>query len=298
VNRRLLAVHAHPDDESSKGAATAAYYLAQGDEVMVVSCTGGERGDVLYEGLQPRAMADRDMAGFRRYEMAKAREVLGIEHLWLGYTDSGLPAEGELLPANSFATIPVEISGAPLVKIIREYRPHVVVTYDENGGYPHPDHIKTHDVTMFALEAAADADRFPEAGEPWQVQKVYYDRGFNSTKIQALADAVRAADPESHQLEEIDRMLGWIGQKPDTATTHVPCGDFFAVRDDALRAHASQVPPDSTFFFWSLEMQQQAWPYEDYELVSSRVPATIPEDDLFAGITTETTPNPAEEASA
>jgi len=298
VTRRLLAVHAHPDDESSKGAATAAYYLAQGAEVMVVSCTGGERGDVLYEGLDPRAMADRDMGGFRRYEMAKAQEVLGIQHRWLGYMDSGLPAEGELLPANSFATIPVEHSGAPLVRIIREFKPQVVVTYDENGGYPHPDHIKTHDVTMFAVEAAAHAEQYPEAGEPWQVQKVYYDRGFNPTKINALADALRARDPESHLLEEVERMLGWMGTKPDTATTHVPCGDFFEVRDAALKAHASQVPPDSSFFFWTLDLQREAWPFEDYELVSSRVPTTTPENDLFAGISETGEPASSEEAGA
>ncbi len=158
---RLLAVHAHPDDESSKGAATYAHYLSRGAEVMVVSCTGGERGDIQNDRLEQTAMAERDMAGLRRIEMARAKAAIGFEHRWLGYADSGLPeAEegGELPPLASdcFALIPLEISAEPLVRIIREYRPQVLVTYDESGGYPHPDHIRTHEVSVYAMEAAAD----------------------------------------------------------------------------------------------------------------------------------------------
>lgn len=176
---RLLAVHAHPDDEASKGAATNAYYASRGAEVMVVSCTGGERGDVLNDTLEARAAADRDIAGVRRTEMAKAQEIMGIQHRWLGYLDSGLPHEGDPLPPDCFALIPLEHSTAPLVKVIREFRPHVMVTYDEDGGYPHPDHIRTHEVSMAAFEAAADETRYPEAGLAWQISKVYYDRVIN-----------------------------------------------------------------------------------------------------------------------
>lgn len=284
MTRRLLAVHAHPDDESSKGAATDAYYRSLGAEVMVVSCTGGERGDVLNEALSPRTMADRDMAGFRRFEMERARDILDVQHRWLGYHDSGLPPEGEPLPANCFAVIPLEHSALPLVKIIRESRPQVLVTYDENGGYPHPDHIRTHELSMYALEAAADASRYPEAGEPWQVSKVYYDRVFNSRRIHALADALEREQPDSPLIDEIDRMRGWMGDRPYLATTQVPCSEFFDVRDEALKAHASQISPDSTFFFWPLGMQQAHWPYEDYQLVVSHVESALPESDLFAGI--------------
>jgi mycothiol S-conjugate amidase len=285
VTRRLLAVHAHPDDESSKGAATDAYYRSTGAEVMVVSCTGGERGDVLNEGLSPRAMADRDIGGHRRGEMERARDILGIQHRWLGYHDSGLPAEGEPLPPNCFAVIPLEHSALPLVRIIREFRPQVLITYDENGGYPHPDHIRTHELSMFAIEAAADASRYPEAGPAWQVSKVYYDRVFNSRRINALADAIESASPDSPLVEEIARMRGWMGDRPYLATTRVPCSDFFSVRDEALKAHASQVAPDSSFFFWPLDLQQAHWPYEDYQLVVSHVESTLPESDLFAGVT-------------
>ncbi|MBW8872879.1 MAG: PIG-L family deacetylase, partial [Leifsonia sp.] len=166
-----MAVHAHPDDESSKGAGTYASYVRRGDDVMVVSCTGGERGDVLNERLAPDAlaMASRDLPGLRRREMAAAQAVLGIQHRWLGYVDSGMAREDGTLPPNSFASIPLEISVAPLVKLIRSFRPHVLVTYDENGGYPHPDHIRAHQVGVEAYRAAADPSRYPELGAPWQV---------------------------------------------------------------------------------------------------------------------------------
>ncbi len=283
---RLLAVHAHPDDESSKGAATYAYYASRGVRVMVVSCTGGERGDVLNDALENRVAAERDMAGFRRREMAVAQDAMGIEHRWLGYVDSGLPDEGDPLPANSFALIPIEHSAAPLVRLIREFRPQVMVTYDENGGYPHPDHIRTHEVSMAAFEAAADPTHLPQTGEAWQVSKLYYDRIFSSRRIDAMYAALVEHDPKSPLIAEFDDMRQWMRERPYLATTQVPCGDFFEHRDRALRAHASQVAPDSSFFFWPNELQRKAWPYEDYQLVRSFVDAPTPETDLFAGIPT------------
>jgi mycothiol S-conjugate amidase len=281
---RLLAVHAHPDDESSKGAATYAYYADRGAEVMVVSCTGGERGDILNEGLEARAMAERDMAGLRRLEMAAAAQVLGIRHRWLGYVDSGMPSDDGNLPPNSFAAIPLEISAEPLVHVIREFRPHVLVTYDENGGYPHPDHIRCHDVSVAAYEWAADPDRYAAAGEPWQIAKLYYDRIFNANRVLSVVEHVRTDDPDSPLLERFAGMVERFGGQPDLATSHVPAGDFFDTRDAALRSHASQVSPDSSFFFWPNHLQRAAWPYEDFQLVDSKVEATVPENDLFAGI--------------
>ncbi len=281
---RLLAVHAHPDDESSKGAATYAYYRNRGAEVMVVSCTGGERGDIQNEALRERAMAERDMAGLRRIELERAQAVIGFQHRWLGYVDSGMPAEGEPIPVNCFASIPVEISGAPLVRIIRSFRPHVLHTYDEKGGYPHLDHIRTHQVSMFALEAAADETRFPEAGPAWHVSKVYYDRMFSSLRVNTIYDFVVRQDPESALLAQLAELREWMRDRPYLATTQIPVGEFFGVRDEALRAHASQVAPDSRFFFLPNEVQRQAWPYEDFQLAYSRVESTMPETDLFAGI--------------
>ena len=292
MTRRLLAVHAHPDDESSKGAATYAAYAHGGAQVVIVSCTGGELGDVQNEALEPRAMAERDMAGLRRMEMANAQRVMGIEHRWLGYRDSGLPEgtateEGptEPVPANSFALIPLEISAEPLVRIIRQLRPQVLVTYDETGGYPHPDHIRTHLISMYAWEAAADPARYPEQGAAWRIPKVYYDRIFNSNRISKMYEVMEASGHPG--LAEMDELRRWMGDRPPLATTHVPVGDFLDVRDDALRAHASQVSPDSRFFFWPNDVQREAWPFEDFQLVQSSVDSTLPEDDFFAGIDTD-----------
>lgn len=175
------------------------------------------------------------------------------------------------------------------MRIIRELRPQVVITYDENGGYPHPDHIRTHEVTMFALEAAADASQFADAGPAWQVSKVYYDRIFNAKRVTAMLDAMRAAHPDSPLLPELEQYAAWVQERPDRATTHVEVGQHFDTRDAALRAHASQVAPESSFFFWPNDLQREAWPWEDFELARSTVDSTIPEADLFAAITPDTT---------
>ncbi len=146
---RLMAVHAHPDDESSKGAATMARYVSEGHEVMVVTCTGGEAGSVLNPAMD-RPEVRENMSRLRREEMARAAKILGVQHRWLGFIDSGLP-EGDPpppLPEGCFAKVPLEEPVAKLVRLMREFRPHVVITYDENGGYPHPDHIRCHEVSM------------------------------------------------------------------------------------------------------------------------------------------------------
>jgi mycothiol S-conjugate amidase len=283
---RLLAVHAHPDDESSKGAASYAYYRSRGAEVMVVSCTGGEGGSILNDALADTAMAERDMAGLRRREMRRAQEALGIEHRWLGYQDSGMNDDGSV-PANSFSTIDLEFSAEPLVRIIREFRPQVLITYDENGGYPHPDHIRCHEVSMAAYRAAADPARYPGDGEPWQIAKLYYDRIFNLERIDALFLLLSVKEPESPLLEPLGEARDWMKNYPALATTHVPVGDFLEARDAALRAHASQVSPTSSFFFWPNDLIREAWPYEDFQLVESKVDTVMPESDLFAGIRDE-----------
>jgi mycothiol S-conjugate amidase len=290
---RLLAVHAHPDDESSKGAATYAYYRSIGARVAVVSCTGGERGSILNDALAERVLAERDLPGLRRLEMARAQEIMGIEHHWLGYEDSGLPENGDALPANCFAVIPVEISAWPLVRLIREFRPHVIVAYDENGGYPHPDHIRAHEIAMLAFTAAADESQYPDAGPAWQTSKLYYDRIFSAERAQAVHAELLRSEPEHPFLPQIAEIVGWMESRqdgrPSRATTRVEAGAFFDVRDAALRSHASQVEPSSPFFFWPNGAQRAAWPYEEFELVKSLVPTELPETDLFAGIATSGT---------
>ncbi|MFE4837332.1 mycothiol conjugate amidase Mca [Arthrobacter sp. NPDC056691] len=289
---RLLAVHAHPDDESSKGAATMAMYAAAGVDVMVATCTDGSRGDIQNPAMEPEPHPKRDMAGARRLEMNEAARILGIRQRWLGFVDSGLPEGDPLpaLPAGCFALQPLERAAAPLVRLVRDFKPHVMVSYDENGGYPHPDHIMAHRVAVEAFEAAGDPARYPGTGEAWEPGKLYYDRAFSPERFRALHFALEEAGLQSPYAQ---RLAAWLeadaeGHTPPMpmheTTTQVDCGDFFEARDDALRAHRTQVDPLGFFFAVSAEMQARVWPWEDYTLIQSKVSSELPEKDLFAGL--------------
>ena len=281
---RLMAVHAHPDDESSKGAATSAMYVAEGVDVLVVTCTGGERGSVLNKKMdRPEVWAN--MAEIRRAEMDKAREILGVRQAWLGFVDSGLPEGDPLppLPEGCFALVDMDEAVGALVAQIRQHRPHVMTTYDETGGYPHPDHIMCHKISVAAFDAAGDPDRFPGTGEPWQPLKLYYNTGFTKARVTAFHEAILAAGLESPYTDWIKR---WDDREDrgDRTTTRIPCGDYFEVRDDALRAHATQIDPEGFWFRVPMSIQREVWPTEDYELVRSFVGEIGPEDDLFADV--------------
>ena len=280
---RLMAVHAHPDDESSKGAATSAKYVAAGARVMVVSCTGGERGDVLNPRLKNDADLLRDLPEFRRHEMAKAQAVLGVEHTWLGFVDSGLPEGDPLppLPHGCFALEPVSVTAEALVRVIREFRPHVLKTYDERGGYPHPDHVMTHIVSVAAFRAAGDASAYPHAGAPWQPLKLYYNQTIAHDRMLALHAALQEAKLPSPYQEWIERRSAMPQRR---VTTRVPCADHFDQRNAALLAHATQIDPDGWWFAAPLEIEKRVWPHEDFEAAISYVPLAEGEDDLFAGL--------------
>ncbi|GAB3422693.1 mycothiol conjugate amidase Mca [Flindersiella endophytica] len=282
---RLMHVHAHPDDESSKGAASTAKYVADGVEVLVVTCTGGERGSILNPNMdRPDVLAN--MAQIRRDEMDRAREILGIKQSWLGFVDSGFP-EGDPpppLPEGCFGLVPVDEAAERLVKVIREFRPHVVTTYDENGGYPHPDHVRCHEITIAAWDKTGDPDAYPEAGEPWQPFKLYYQQTFHRARIEALHAAMLRNGLESPYAEWLEN---WSDDREDHSkrvTTRVPCGDYFGIRDKALLAHETQIDPGGRWFQTPLSVQQEAWPTEDFELARSLVDTEVPEDDLFAGV--------------
>jgi mycothiol S-conjugate amidase len=285
---RLMAVHAHPDDESSKGAATMARYVDEGVDVLVVTCTGGERGSILNPALEGRKDIEDNITEIRRAEMDRARAILGVRQEWLGWMDSGLPEGDPLppLPEGCFGLLSVEDAARPLVEIVRRFRPHVITTYDENGGYPHPDHIMCHKVSVEAFEAASDPDRYPGTGEPWQPLKLYYDIGFSRQRFEAIDAAVIAHGLESPFAEWRQRMndRDERQQREPNMTTRVPCGAWFERRDAALLAHATQVDPDGWFFKVPMAIQLEAWPTEDFELARSVVDAPTPEDDLFAGV--------------
>ncbi|PIB75496.1 mycothiol conjugate amidase Mca [Mycobacterium celatum] len=302
-----MAVHAHPDDESTRGAATLAKYAAEGHDVLVVTLTGGERGDVLNPAMDQPGVKD-NMAELRRTEMARAAKILGVEHRWLGYVDSGL-FHTEPLPADCFAEVPLEESTGQLVEVIRDFKPHVMITYDENGGYPHPDHIRCHQVSMAAYEASGNPNAYPEAGAPWVVAKIYYIHQpiritlsmvklagqlekLSRAAARFLPDSPRIprlrVDPDSRALRLVEALrrlpMRWP-RRSRRALTEIGCSDYFGVRDDALRAHSTQVDPNGLFFIVPLEWRQRLWPTEKFRLAESQVPTSLPESDLFAGIT-------------
>ncbi len=281
---RLMCVHAHPDDESSKGAATMARYAAEGVDVLVVTLTDGSRGSVLNPAMD-RPEVQANITEVRAAEMDRAREILGVRQVFLGFVDSGLPEGDPLppLPPGCFALGELEEQTEALVRVVRSQRPHVMTTYDEHGGYPHPDHIRCHEVSVAAFEAAGDPDRFPDAGEPWQPLKLYYNLTFHKSRLEKLHQAMLAAKMDSPYAEWL---VSWE-DKPEDAerlTTSVPCAEWFPVRDAALIAHATQVDPTGRWFAVPIGLQQETWPYEDFQLARSLVDTTLPEDDLFAGV--------------
>ena len=279
-----MCVHAHPDDESSKGAATMARYVREGVDVLVVTLTDGSRGSVLNPALDnPETLAN--ITEIRAAEMDRARDVLGVRQVFMGWVDSGYP-EGDPkppLPEGCFAVGDLEEQTAALVELMRKERPHVVTTYDETGGYNHPDHVRCHEVTVAAFDAAGDVTRFPGAGEPWQPQKLYYNVSWSRARLTALHEAMVEAGLDSPYVEWLER---WEheAEEADRLTTRVPCGEHFPLRDKALLAHATQIDPNGWFFKVPLDMQQRVWPTEDFQLARSHVPVTIPEDDLFEGL--------------
>ena len=281
---RLVCVHAHPDDESSKGAATMVKYVRDGVDVLVVTLTDGSRGSVLNPAMDRPEVAE-NITEIRRLEMDKAREILGVRQVFMGWVDSGLPEGDPLppLPPGCFALGDFEEQTAALVELFRKERPHVVTTYDEKGGYPHPDHIRCHEVTMAAFEAAGDPQRFPEAGPPWQPSKLYYNLTFHKDRLVALHTMMTERGIESPYGEWLDN---WEDRAEDQGrlTTSVPCGEYFATRDQALIAHATQVDPTGRWFACPIDLQQKAWPTEDFQLARTHVESALPEDDLFAGL--------------
>jgi mycothiol S-conjugate amidase len=280
---RVLSVHAHPDDEASKGAATMARYGAEGVRTVLVTCTGGEAGDI----LNPEADSEEvraDLAAVRRRELDDAVRIIGFDALYLlGYRDSGMPdTEANSRPDN-FANAPLGEAVGRLVEVIRRERPQVLVTYgDESAFYRHPDHLRVHEISGPAFDAAGDPDRYPEAGEPWQPVKLYYS-GFSFRRIRALHEAYQALGEESPYAE---RMAQWPTDVEITPpTTFVDVGDFLAARRAALLAHRTQIDPESHWMRVPDDLLRSTFPWEEYVLARSLVAETEePESDLFAGV--------------
>ena len=281
----VLFVHAHPDDESSKGAGTMARYAKEGYGVVVVTLTDGAAGDILNPAMDRPGVKER-LVEIREEELARALEILGVTSSYpLGYADSGwvkdFEGDGSLLDPACFYNTPVEDVVEQLVGIVRRERPDVLVTYPPNGGYPHPDHIRCHEVSVAAFDAAADPERWPEAGEPWQIRKLYYTGAFSRRKVLALHTGAQERGLESPYTDWLDR---FDPDEEDPTTTSVEVGDFLGQRSAALLAHATQIDPDGMWFALPDEVVREVYPHEDYELARSLVPSSPPEDSLFAGL--------------
>ena len=293
-DRRLLLVHAHPDDETINNGATMARYVAEGAAVTLLTCTLGEEGEVLVPELAQLAADQADqLGGYRISELAAAMAALGVtDWRFLGgagrYRDSGMmdtPANDE---PRAFWRADLAEAVAHAVAVVREVRPHVVVTYDEVGGYGHPDHIQAHRVAMGAVEAAADPGYRPELGEAWNVPKVYWNAMPRSV-VQAGIEAMAALGEGSPfeglgDLEEVPFIV-----PDDVVTTAVDSRAYAAAKDAAMRAHPTQIMVDGPFFALSNNLGQEVMGTEYYRLVrGTRGPAgPTPqgwEDDLFAGL--------------
>jgi mycothiol S-conjugate amidase len=278
----LLTVHAHPDDESSKGAGSVSLYASQGVHTTLVCCTGGEEGDILNPAMDLPDVRER-IGDVRRDELANAAKIIGYDEVvMLGYRDSGMPDSEANAKTEAFANAPLDEAVGRLVEVIRREQPQVVVTYgDDQQGYPHPDHLRVHDITLPAFDAAADADAYPGLGDPWQVSKLYYTM-WSRARVLAMHEKFLELGLESPFDDD------WFkrpSQEQRITTSVALSGRHADVRGDALKAHATQVDPTSPFWFGlPPDVMREVHPFDDYELARSLIDSTIPEDDLFAGL--------------
>ncbi|MDH6575494.1 N-acetyl-1-D-myo-inositol-2-amino-2-deoxy-alpha-D-glucopyranoside deacetylase [Kitasatospora sp. MAP5-34] len=291
--RRLLLVHAHPDDESINNGATMARYAAEGASVTLVTCTLGEGGEVIPPGLA-HLTADRDdsLGAYRIGELTAAMRELGVGDFRFlggagGYRDSGMMGVPENDAPGCFWRADLDEAAAHLVAVVREVRPQVLVTYDEHGGYGHPDHIQAHRVALRAYELAADAGYRPELGAAWRIAKVYYNRVPRSVIEQGLRDtAAKASFPGVAEVGDIP------GVVEDGVVTTVVDGTAYAgAKAAAMRAHATQITLDGEsageFFALSNNLGQPLLTTEYYQLVHGGAGPGTPETDLFAGLDAE-----------
>jgi mycothiol S-conjugate amidase len=290
----LLTVHAHPDDESSKGAGTLARYSDEGVHTTLVCCTGGELGDIANPAMDlPEVKAN--LAAVRADELARATKIIGFSNVvMLGYRDSGMAGSEANNDPTCFHQADRAEAVSRLVRIIREARPQVVVTYaDDQQGYPHPDHLAVHDITGPAVAAAGDPTYLPELGAPWRPAKLYYSAWARVRMLafhQAFLDRGLTSPYDNRWFER--------PSADHRITTRIDVSRFYDRRCDALRAHATQIPPDSPFWFGLPDDEASAiYPYEDFILAESLVPSVhlnaavvegelraSHEDDLFAGL--------------
>ena len=287
--RRLLLVHAHPDDESINNGATMVRYAAEGAGVTLVTCTLGEEGEVIPPELAHLAPDREDRLGDHRVgELAAAMKELGVtDHRFLGgpgrFRDSGMMGVEQNRREGAFWNTPVDDAAAYLVEVIRSVRPQVLVTYDPDGGYGHPDHIQAHRVAMRAAELAADPGYRADLGPAHEIAKIYWNR-VPRTVAEAAFARLRAADAGFPGIAAVDDVPGVVDDAQ--ITTEIDGARHAERKAAAMRAHATQIAVEGPFFALSNDLAQPLFTTEYYELVRGTpgAPAGVREDDLFAGV--------------
>jgi mycothiol S-conjugate amidase len=289
----LLTVHAHPDDEASKGAGTVARYHAEGVHTVLVTCTGGEEGDILNPAMD-RPDVREQLTDIRREELDRAASIIGYDEVVpLGYRDSGMPDSPANADPRSFAAAPLEEAVGRLVAVIRRTRPQIIITYPRKQTvYPHPDHLRVNEISEVAFDAAGDPDRFPDAGSPWQPLRMYYVR-WSVKRIRAMHEKFVELGLESHfNNERLARLLeaeanAVAGDHNDRPQLVVDIRGYNLVMREALRAHASQVDPSSSDWFGlPAEVADEVYPFDEYEVARDLTAMDPSSDDLFAGLDT------------
>ena len=287
----LLTVHAHPDDEASKGAGTVARYHAEGVHTVLVTCTGGEEGDILNPAMDQPGIRDR-LPEVRREELDRAAQIIGYDEvILLGYRDSGMPDSPANSDPRSFAAAPLDEAVERLVAVIRRTRPQVIVTYPQNQeGYPHPDHLRVNEISELAFDAAADPDRFPAAGPAWQPLRLCYVQ-WSVKRMRAVHEKFLELGLESpFEDERMKRMLEAEAKDASGASTDRPrvtvdIRGHGSVMRESLLAHATQVDPTSRFWFGlPIEVSDELYPYDEYEVARDLTSGDLSGGDLFAGL--------------
>lgn len=300
ADQRLLLVHAHPDDESIQNGATMARYVAEGRGVTLVTCTAGELGEVLVPELAHVA-ADKDdtLGEHRREELAEAMKILGVtDHRFLGgfgaFRDSGMKwhEEGYAIAADetderAFANADLTRAADELVKVVREVRPQVLVTYDEFGNYGHPDHIQAHRVAMYAAQLAAVPSYKLELGEPWSITKIYWCAMSEGRFRDSLRSLRASGDTETFAGMDPDGDMGPFTTPDEFLAAKVEGGELAEQKVAAMKAHVTQIDADGPFFAMGGSVGTAFWGTEYYRLAQG-VQGPVGEDgletDLFAGL--------------
>ena len=190
----------------------------------------------------------------------------------------------QFVPDDCFAQAPDEEVADKFISVIRKFQPHVIITYDENGGYPHPDHLMVHRASMLAWEKAGDSDYKPELGDAWTPLKLYYSHGFVYQRMELFHNDLLEQGKTSPYAPMMARWDASFGDIMSRVTTQIECADYFQNREDALRAHATQIDPAGAFLATPVATQSRLWPTEEFELAQTRVSTSLPENDMLAGI--------------